>query len=553
MRFWSLLLLPLLALPAAAAERPDLIVVISVDQLPSEYLIRFDPWFSKGGFRRFLRSGAAYSEATYPYGTMKTAPGHASIATGTTPSRHGIVSNTWFDRGTGRTVYSVEDPQVQLNEGGGDAVSPANLQVETIGDRLKQASPRSIVIGVSDKDRSAILMAGRRADGAYWFDEKIGRFITSTYYPADSRILDFNGVLKPFFGARTVWDESGLIPERDLERITFDPPAAHPFKTDANGIGVTFPHPIRDAAALMQTPYGNDLILDFARHVIGAKSMGLDDDTPDLMFIGLSATDEIGHNHGSDSREVADMMVRLDRSLEQFLDWLDKRSDASVVVALTSDHGIQPIPEIEALRNGAKGGRVTFRRVNSAKTIGESSPARRDLELAVAKRLGLPLNAESDVADAVIASVETPNYYLNWNRIDASRIDPAAARKALRDELLEFDGIAAAFTSDQLLAVNPKSSRLETAARLSFDAERSGDVVAYLKPGWIYIARPHGTDHGQPVEDDQNVPLLFWGDPIATFSSRTTRVSPLDLVPTLASLLGIQAGDPAAKPLPITK
>jgi predicted AlkP superfamily pyrophosphatase or phosphodiesterase len=553
MRIWFLLLLSLLAANAGAAERPDLVVVISVDQLPSEYLSRFDPWFSKGGFRRFLRNGAAYPNAAYGFATMKTAPGHASISTGMPPSRHGIVNNTWFDRTTGSAVYAAADPQVTLSEGEGATVSPANLQVDTIGDRLKQAWPRSVVIGVSDKDRSAILMAGRRADGAYWFDEKIERFVTSSYYAADKRILDFNGVLKPFFGARTVWSESGLIPEKDLQRITFDEPEVHAYKTDTNGLGVAFPHPIGSAAALMQTPYGNDLILDFAQHVIVTRSMGLDDDTPDMIFIGLSATDEIGHSHGPDSREIADTMVRLDRALERFLDWLDTRSNANIAVALTSDHGIQPIPEIEARKNGAKGGRVTFRRVTSAKTIGESSPRRRDLELGVAKKLGLPLTGDSPVAEAVIASVETPHFYLNWDRIDASKIDPATARKALRDELMKFGEVAAAFTSDQLLAVNSKASRIETAARLSFDAERSGDVLAYLKPGWVFTARSQGTDHGQPVEDDQNVPLLFWGDSIATVHSKTARVSPLDLVPVLASLLGISAGDPAAKPLPITK
>lgn len=544
---------PVTADSRQSAAPPDLVVVISIDQFPSEYIERFGPHFHRdGAFLRLLNGGTSWTHARYEFAAMKTGPGHASIGSGLPPSRHGIVSNDWYDRHLQETIYCAEDQRSALTEGKGTPVSPINLAEDALADRVRQKYPASKIIGLSDKDRAAILMAGKRADAAYWFDDGTGHFVSSDYYRFDPQVLKFNERLPSYLDANRSWRESGLISEAALEKITYDPPELREYKTNAQQLGVSFPHPIGSYAALAQTPFGNDLLLDFAQHTIDVSKMGQRDGSPDLLFIGLSATDDIGHSHGPDSREIADAFLRLDRSLGKFLTWLDGL-EGSVVVALTADHGIQPIPEVARAR-GKKGGRLSFARASSATTIGESKPLRKELELRVAKRLGINLKASSAVDEAVIESVEVPNFYLNWNRIlrGNKKLQPARVRQIVAEELEKFEGVSEAFTSDELLALNPHAGETEKAARLSFRADRSGDVVVYFREGYISSGNLTGTNHGQPVEADQVVPLMFWGDGVAS-RKPSGAASPLDLVSTLAPLLGVRAGEPGRKPLDITK
>ncbi|HUP65751.1 MAG TPA: alkaline phosphatase family protein, partial [Thermoanaerobaculia bacterium] len=368
----------------------------------------------------------------------------------------------------------------------------------------------------------------------------------SSYYQFNPRVLDFNERLESFIAANPRWEPLQDVAGGAVR--TDDPPELRQHKGSSAG-STQFPHEVTSVGQFLYTPFANDLVLEFARHVIDVEWMGREDGAPDVLWVGLSAMDYLGHLYGPDSLEVADAVLRLDRSLAVFLDDLERRFGDRVTVAVTADHGIQAIPELARAR-GRDAGRVAFGySANRVKTIGEMPPHRRTLETRIAQRLGVELPAESPVDHRLILRTTTPNFYLNWPRIEALGLDPESVRRATRDSLLEIEGVAEAFTASDLSVVRAPKSEIERAARLSFYADRSGDVIAYLKPGWIYSGGTTGSTHGQAVEADQHVLLMLWGNGIPA-RRIDSRVEIQQLARSLGHLLGIDAGTPDAPPLP---
>ena len=563
----------LAALPLhAAAPRPDLVVVISIDQFRYDYLDRFAPWFSAGGFNRFLNTGANFPNAYYRHASTFTGPGHASIGTGRTPAENGIIGNTWFERNAydarswqsyfddsggypvanapklpppywyetmaGAPRYCVEDPRVAGN------MSPVALSEDALGDRLKEKYPPSRVFAVSLKDRAAILMGGRKADAAYWFDRK--GFVSSSYYHPDVSLFAFN--LNGYIPASGKWTLSGIIPEDAIRKVTFDPPEAWAFKNPR--YGTHFDHPVPNVVAVTYTPFGNDALLDFAARVVETHALGTRG-TPDLLFIGLSTPDYIGHYYGPDSMEVADDAVRLDRSLEKFLTALDAKFHDRLLVALTADHGVQPTPEIARLRDPKiDAGRIDFRNPRKeAHRISELPPSRIDIERALAKKLEVQFSPDAPMSKAFVAFFEEPSLYLNWTRIAELKLDGERVKRALRDVIVRQPGVQAGFTNSELMAGNPNPSELERAVRASFRADRSGDMLVQLKKNWIWSFGNANTTHGQALPDDQHVPVMFWGTGIAA-GRYEERIAPTDIARTIADMLDFRAGADDSRVLP---
>lgn len=308
----------------ASAAAPALTVVISVDQLRADQVTRFEKDYA-GGFARLVRDGAVFTQARHGSVPTETAPGHAALMTGCFPSQHGIVGNEWWDKKRGRAIYAVEDEERWRG--------PANLECPTLGDALKAASPSSRVVSISGKDRAAILMGGRKADLALWYDKSAGQFISSGYY---GRMPDW------------VWNWGGAlrIPAADREKIP-------------------------------STPRYDAMTLDLAAKAIDEEKLGARG-VPDLLAISLSATDIIGHAHGPDSAEVRAQLLALDASLGAFLDGLDRRFGRDgYALALSADHGVNPLPE----KSSAPG----------ALRLLEDGIAR-DLEAALTAKLGAPPN-----------------------------------------------------------------------------------------------------------------------------------------------------------------
>ncbi len=525
--------------------KPDLIVVISIDQFPYYYIPRFAPYFTEGGFNRFLKHGADFTNARYPYATTFTGPGHAAIGTGYTPARSGIVANLWYDRQSGSAEYCAEDSRAT----GG--YSPMNLDSDSLGDRLQEKFPGAKVYGVSIKDRAAILMAGRKATAAYWFDPKKAAFVSSSYYRGVDQALldDYNKTIPAYVAAHPAWEQSGFIPAADLERITHDPERLRKYKRSHDGLGTSFPHPIKDADAILYTPFGNDLVLGLTRRMLETENIGTEDHDPDIVFISLSSQDYLGHDYGPDSLEAADSVVRIDRQLAEFLDFLDRNFHDRVTVALTADHGVQSIPEV-ARDMGRDAGRLDMRSPKkTAKTFADLAPQRLELEKLTAKKLGVKVSDATAIDKAFILFFDEPAVYLNWNRIRELHLDGERVKRAMRDAAKEIHGVSGAFTNSELLADagQPLGSDLESVVRRSFRADRSGDVIITLKDGyiWDYAA----TTHGQPVEADQHVPVLLWGADVRPGIYESV-AAPTDLARSLGTAVGVDAGDPESRVLP---
>jgi arylsulfatase A-like enzyme len=561
------LLVTLVAFPLHAEQRPSLVVVLSVDQMRADYLDRFRPYFGKDGFNRFLEHGAVFPEARYRHAVTFTGPGHASIGTGLDPRRHGIIANLWYDTVSNEEIYCVEDRGVQWIGAPAEVkkipvapASPIYLDGVSLGDRLKEKFPQSRVVGIALKDRAAVLMAGRKADAALWFEERFRRFVTSTYYPSHPELLAVNAGLPGFFESHREWILSGKIPEAALAKITFDPPELFDAKNPPEGYGVTFPHRLTGTKAVVSSPFGDELMIDAARFVVETMHLGSEAARPDLLFIGLSSTDYYGHWFGPDSLEIADGIVRLDLTLEKFFEWLDARvGRGRILLFLTADHGVQPLPEVTRARHKAGtgqsdfliAGRVDFSNSRGGiptPTIRQLGGDRFTLEFFLAKTFGYELDLDARASrEAAIAYFQEPSFYLNRPVLARRGLSVEKVKQVLRDWIQTRPGVLEAFTNTEVINSLPATAPHALAIERSFRADRSGDVLVVLKPGWMWsYGREAGTTHGQPNDDDARVPLLAWGPGVLTGSWRP-RVSPLSIARTVAALFGFEAGEPDAE------
>ncbi|MCU1349307.1 MAG: putative protein of the superfamily, partial [Acidobacteria bacterium] len=275
------------------------------------------------------------------------------------------------------------------------------------------------------------------------------------------------------------------------------------------------------------------------------------DDQPDLLFVGLSTPDYLGHYYGPDSMEVADDAVRLDRSLEKFLDALERRYGKRLLVAITADHGVQPTPEIAKLRDPKiDAGRVDLRNPRKeAQFISELPPLRIDVERTLARKLEVAFDANAPLQDALVFFFEEPSLYLNWSRIAALKLDGERVKRALKEVMLTIDGVDRAFTNTELTSAIAPASDLERQVRASFRADRSGDLLLTLRNNWIWSYNVKNTTHGQPLPGDQHVPLLLWGDLVRPGHS-SLRVAPTDLAHTVGAMFGLEVGSSGSQVLP---
>jgi hypothetical protein len=523
------------------ANRPPVVVVLSVDQFRYDYLQRFAPWFTSRGFERFAREGATFTNARQRHSVTSTGPGHAAIGAGTLPSENGIVANRWLERDApfdrerwqayfdevasyrpGRTAGDAHDGPGWWTGGGSPRLAASQDPSAMLGDSLSSRVDGHVV-SVALTDRAAILMGGPGADAVYWFDGRAGRFVSSPHYRASEGVLAFNELVPGYMPAGRQWNAA----HDEARTATFDPPAAWPLKNTV--YGGTFPHPIPTLRALQYTPFAHEMVLDLALHILTVEQ-------PDLLFVGISSTDYLGHLYGPDSLEVADSAIRLDASLAAFLDAVERRYGGDVVVALTSDHGIQSIHEIARLRDGhADAGRIDLRNPDpSARRIRDLPPPRIEIERRLARKLGRPFSVDAPLQTAFVLFFEEPMLYLH------PRHATEDVRRALRDVVRELDGVAGAWTRDE---------RMPDLLRNSFHPSRSGDVLIALRPGWIWMWGSNSTTHGQPVEADLHVPLMLWGRGIVS-GRYDDDVSPLDLARTLGKILGVDAGGPQSRVLP---
>ena len=517
-----------------APTKPKLAVVLVIDQFRYEYLQRYDKFFGQGGFRRLQREGALFSNARYGHATTYTGPGHAHIASGSYGHTSGIIGNRWFNRNTNRLESMFFDAGAQLlgleASPKDDDTSPRNFWGSLLGDQLRLSNGmRSKVIGLSNKDRAAIMLAGKTGR-AYWFHEGVGGLTSSTYYGTalPQWVQNFNARRVPDSYFNKTWTKA--LPEEAYALSRRDD---FPAETDVKGLGRTFPHTLTDESgkpttpyyeAFTATPFATDYQLEVARTAIENEALGADEYT-DLLGISITATDIAGHAYGPDSQEVQDMIVRLDYQLAGFFQYLDRRfKRGEVVLALTADHGACPLPEyLQSL--GIEAGRI------KSKAIGDA------VEAALGARFGAP-NGDSKW----VLAVEDPGVYLNRALIAERKLDAALVQRVAGEAVLTVPGISAFYTRDGFLN-RQATDRYAQMYERAFHPERSGDVLFQSKPFYFngsYGNREVGSTHGSPYDYDTHVPLLFWGAGVKP-GRHDQPVTIADLAPTFCNLLAISA------------
>jgi hypothetical protein len=503
-----------------------------------------------------------YPQARWRHAVTFTGPGHASLGTGLDPRHHGIIANNWYDLVDDHAVYCAEDRGASWVGAPANApripilpASPANLSAPTVGDRLKEHYPGARVVGLALKDRAGVLMAGRKADAVVWFEERYARFVTSSYYPPRPSLLAINERLPQFFDAHRTWGLSGKIPPAELERMTFDPPELYDAKSQPDGVGPSFPHHLPTARAVVSSPWGDELMLELARGVIEDFALGRNPTgSPDLLSLGLSSTDYYGHWFGPDSKEIAEGIVRLDATLGAFFQWLDARVGKDrVLVFLSADHGVQPIPQVARARHLARtgkddpsiAGRVDLSNgPGDAATVYDGSVDRFKLELFLAKKYGYALKSSApNATEGAILYFDEPALYLNRRVLHRRGLDVERVKEDVRAWVGKLPGVAATFTNTALSDGLAESTPIGVALERSFRADRSGDVLIVLKPGWMWsYGRDAGTTHGQFVEEDRHVPVAAWGTGVEP-GVYTQEVTPLSIARTIGAIFGFEIGE----------
>jgi predicted AlkP superfamily pyrophosphatase or phosphodiesterase len=524
-----------------------LVLQVVVDGLRGDLLKRYADGFGDRGFKYLMQSGTVYGNAHYQHANTETIVGHATLATGTFPSQHGMIGNVWFDREAKELSYNIEDAEAPLlptrkQSSSGEQVDPAQklartkgrspraILVPTLGDGLAAYyGGRSKIFGVSGKDRSAVAMAGQTGK-AFWYSTDNGDFVTSRYYYADypAWASDWNELRKADSYAGSAWkllsDKSNyLLAEQD----------DRPYEVDLKGYGRTFPHRFGEADSkllftqLVVSPVGDELLLDFSRELIKNEKLGKDA-YPDYLSISFSGVDAVNHFFGPSSLENEVIIRRLDNTLAELFKFIDESVGLDhTLIVVSADHGMADMPEYMTELGYAAGRLVPDEIVAAANRAGQN--------------LGI---------DEIVRFFFRPYVYLNDENIAAANLDYAEVEQSIADALTDFEGINLAVSTVNLARAD--GSPLIDRVRNNQHVSRSGDIYIVQDPYWfLFDEGPIAAMHGSPWNYDTHVPLIFAGPGIGALES-SRLVHPVDVAPTIAAILGMTA-PASAKGVPLVE
>jgi predicted AlkP superfamily pyrophosphatase or phosphodiesterase len=513
-----------------------LILQITVDGLRADLLSRYGDRFGDGGFRALMDRGAVYSNAHYEHANTETVVGHATLATGASPSEHGMIGNVWFDREAGELAYNIEDREYPLLPTRSESVegaqvdpaqrqartkgrSPRALLASTFGDELLvHTADRAKVFGVSGKDRSAVVMAGHGGK-AFWYSTDSGDFVSSRYY-YDSYpdwVRSWNAEHRADAHSGGSWELS-----RDPSTYLLGARDDRPYETDLKGYGRVFPHPFGEVedplfhTRILVSPVGDALVLQFAKALLSAEGLG-DDTVPDYLSVSFSSVDAVNHFFGPSSLENEEVVLRLDRTLADLLAFVDARVGLShTLIVLSADHGMPEMPEAMA-EVGVQAGRLypddVIERANEA-------------------------SVQAFGVDGVARFFFRPYLYLDVDVIEEAGLVRSEVERVVAESLTRMEGIAIAVARSELptLADTPLVRRI----RQNSHPSRSGDVYVVQEPYWfLYERGPIAAMHGSPWRYDTAVPIVFAGPGIDARAIHRL-VHPRDIAPTLSAFIGVK-------------
>lgn len=503
-------------------DQPKLVVGIIVDQMRYDYLYRYYDDYSEDGFKKLLNEGFSFQNTHFNYKPTNTAPGHASVYTGAVPSVHGIIGNYWYHKGENQNVYCTTDlnyMSVGIDaENKAGRMSPGRLKTTTVTDELKMFSnQRSKVIGISLKDRGAILPVGHFADAAYWMDEN-GKFISSTFYQDNlpAWVENYNAqnnaqkfinqgwnLLRPM----STYDES-IEDNNRYERI-FEPKTTPTFPYDLKSIA-DFQG---NSEILKSSPYGNEMVADLSKLAIKNEELGQGEFT-DFLAVSFSAPDYIGHNFGPRSIEIQDTYIRLDLTMANFIAFLDENvGKGNYLIFLTADHAAADNP------NHLSDLGYKVRNVN-----------RNDMRDELAEYI------RETFGEDVFLNYSNQNIYLNEELIESQNMNYEQIVDSIRKYVLSKSHVARVYTRENVLNGNPADAHL-TRISQGFDPKQNGDLVILLDPQYMEYYET-GTTHGSTYMYDTHVPNLWYGWKIKHGSTPAKKVI-TQIAPTLSQLLNI--------------
>lgn len=504
-------------------DKPRLVIGIVVEQLKYDQLEKFRDRLGENGIKRLINEGTYFKNASFEYMLTQSAPGHATISTGTEPSFHGITSDNWYLPLRNELIYCTKDIEVNPVGGSFEAGlhSPVNLQASTFSDELEMATNKNAkVFGVGMKENSAIFSAGHAADGAYWFDNTTGSWMTSTYYidALPVWINDYNAMKFSESFLNSTW---GLL--RPSEDYADCLPDSNNFEAGFNGVNY-FPYDLKkmrskgifnsrnDFSLLRETPFGNSLTTSFAIRLIENEKLGKDDVT-DYLSICYSSTDNIGHRFGPSSVEMGDAILRLDDEIKNLLTYLnDSIGKKNILIYFTAAHGISEIPAVLESNRIPAG----YFKQNQALQLLRSY-----------------LNAVYGEGDWVKGYSER-QVFLNRTLIEDARLPLEEVQKKVARFLVQFTGVAAAYPYSAFEANDFGNGNLKRIIN-NFSPQRSGDVIVTLNPGWVEKEGDYVANHNSPYEYDSHVPLIWYGWTVNR-STVTRQVNMTDIAATLSSL-----------------
>lgn len=502
---------------------PNLAIVVVVDQMIPDHITRYDSLYVYG-LRRLIDSGIVYTNAYHDHANTSTGVGHATIATGVYPARHGIIDNNWYNRTTGQNCYCCYDPEFEvLGNDSIDGRSPNNLLVSTVGDLLKETSPESKVVSFASKDRSSIFMGGKHADAAYWYDYQTGNYVTSYYYsdtvPVWLDEFNQNGHKDVYFNQ--YWHKFGSENVMKLAREDdFPGEYSDSQRVFARLITGNSDHP--DAAyyqELFNTPFADKMGLAFVRRLV--ESIGLGQDSiPDLLWVGCSSSDPIGHRYGPYSQEALDYYLRLDDYLGFMLDTLNMYvGEGNYSVILTSDHGVMPLPEYAHTIGITQAKRIPYKQVHTSID-------------SILNEVGAEYHLDSSHFNTSSKAI----YLTSKNEADKDSYH--ALLQNIQTELEKLPYIEKVYIAPDLSSTNPLSG-FAGLYQKSFLPDRSPDIFIHYKEYTLVSSSTSGTTHGSPYSYDTNVPIIVYGKGLR-HEMRADSVTTLSIAPTLGDLLNLK-------------
>ncbi|MBI2794691.1 MAG: alkaline phosphatase family protein [Ignavibacteria bacterium] len=529
MRLVTVLVLIIVNLPASAGQTPRLAVVVSFDQFRGDYAKKFSQFIGSKGFARIALQGAVLSKCFYHHAGTATGPGHAALLTGCDPYRSGITSNYFCDTRQKQCGYCATDSN--------DVVSPIKLEASTIGDVLRSANAKSKVIGISIKDRASVLMAGHNPTAVVWVDKETKNYTTSSYYDTPVWLSSIKQLSAPKKFAGKTWN-------------TVIPQSKNPAEDDVRYEGTmstgrrTFPYklPKFDSeefySDFVRSPFSMQSLFNAAFEVIAAEKLG-SDNLPDLLCIGVSTTDFVGHTFGPDSREVQELYVYADQLVARLIDSLDERvGRKNYVLIITSDHGVSPVPEV--LKNDNMPGRpaIDAGRYKLSQLV-------RGVDSVLNKRFGTPPSG------TWISMADEPSIFLSESAIAQQGVDRRRTVDAACAWLQSLNGIGIVARKDRMLVGDCPDGIADEDCKLlrnSFHPSRSGDIMIFPKRYWVITA--DAASHGSTHDYDRWVPLMLLGGPVKKQTSGKL-VSPTDIASTLAQWWNLAMPPTDGSPLPL--